>query len=282
MAKRYTDTTIWKNQRWFKKLSPNHKLVWKYLTDTCDHAGVWKVDFGQLVEDTGIDDFNIKDFIECCNYDFDKETGERIVRERVKLVNRSNLWITGFVKFQYENKDFMINPKVPAIKSALTLLKGYGTLTEALSKSYITLTEPFGTTKDKDMDKDNSINSMYLPKEKKEEHLCPKMVKIFKEAHASYPDDPENDLDACLKIAYKIAKQKGWMKETVTNGNMKGVLESWKIIIDFTKNDQFFSKLAISGLNTQWQGLIQSMTNKTTKVIEKKELSQSPPLTIMK
>lgn len=152
MAKRQTDTKIWTTQRWFKKLHPFHKLVWKYLTDMCDHAGIWKIDFGQLVEDTGIDDFELKSFLGSCNKDFDKQNGEQISKERVKLVDKKIIWLTGFIRFQYENKDFKINPKVPAIKSALTILKGYGILEEALNKGYITLSEPFERTIDIDRD----------------------------------------------------------------------------------------------------------------------------------
>lgn len=145
MPKRQTETKIWSTQRWYRKLHPYHKLVWKYLTDCCDHAGIWKIDYGQLVEDTGIEDFNLAQFVEACNGDFDKETGERIFRERIMIVNKGILWITGFVKFQYENKDFLVNPEVPAIKSALHILNGYRILQQALDKGYITLSKPFGT-----------------------------------------------------------------------------------------------------------------------------------------
>lgn len=145
MAKRQTETKIWATQRWYKKLHPYYKLAWKYLTDCCDHAGIWKIDYGQLVDDTGIEDFKLNEFIEACNSDFDKETGERIFRERIMVVGRGVLWLTGFVKFQYENKDFQVNPDVPVVKSALQILNGYGILREALEKGYIALSKPFGT-----------------------------------------------------------------------------------------------------------------------------------------
>lgn len=144
MSKRQAETKIWSTQRWYRKMHPYHKLVWKYLIDCCDHAGIWKIDYGQLVEDTGIEGFNLAQFIEACNTDFDKETGERIFRERVLVVNKGILWITGFVRFQYENKDFQVNPEVQVIKSALAILNGYGILQQALDKGYITLSKPFG------------------------------------------------------------------------------------------------------------------------------------------
>lgn len=144
MAKRYTDTTIWKNQRWFKKLSPIHKLAWKYITDTCDHAGILKIDFSEFVDDLGVDEFNIMEFIKLCNSDFDKETGKKIERERIKLLKNNTVWITGFMKFQYESKgDIKINTLVPAVYSALTELDNLSVLEEGLSKGYLTLSEPF-------------------------------------------------------------------------------------------------------------------------------------------
>lgn len=42
--KRFTETEKWRDP-WFRKLSPAMKCFWSYLTDHCDHAGVWEVDF---------------------------------------------------------------------------------------------------------------------------------------------------------------------------------------------------------------------------------------------
>ena len=43
MAKRFTDTEIWK-KRWFRKLPPRIKCLWYYLKDNCDHAGSFDFD----------------------------------------------------------------------------------------------------------------------------------------------------------------------------------------------------------------------------------------------
>lgn len=40
MSKRFTDTEKWK-KRFIKSLDPVLKLLWIYITDTCDNAGVW-------------------------------------------------------------------------------------------------------------------------------------------------------------------------------------------------------------------------------------------------
>jgi hypothetical protein len=40
MAKRFTDTNKW-NDVWFSQLPNDYKLVWIYMLDTCDNAGIW-------------------------------------------------------------------------------------------------------------------------------------------------------------------------------------------------------------------------------------------------
>ena len=42
MAKRFTDTKIWEED-WFIELPKDYKLFFFYIKDTCDHAGVFKV-----------------------------------------------------------------------------------------------------------------------------------------------------------------------------------------------------------------------------------------------
>ena len=40
MAKRFTDTNKW-NDVWFSQLPNDYKLVWIYILDSCDNAGIW-------------------------------------------------------------------------------------------------------------------------------------------------------------------------------------------------------------------------------------------------
>lgn len=117
-----TDTAIWKTQRWFKKLPPLYKLAWKYITDMCDHAGIWKIDMPELLDDLAIEDFDLKDFFNCCNRDYHKKTGKPITRQRIIEINDEKIWITGFINFQYGGKHQLINKNNHAVKSALEIL----------------------------------------------------------------------------------------------------------------------------------------------------------------
>jgi hypothetical protein len=41
MAKRFTDTDKWKDE-WYTDLPNDYKIIWQYLLDTCDNAGIYK------------------------------------------------------------------------------------------------------------------------------------------------------------------------------------------------------------------------------------------------
>jgi len=43
VMKRFTETLKW-NDPWFRKLTPQNKLIWGWLVDNCDHAGVIEPD----------------------------------------------------------------------------------------------------------------------------------------------------------------------------------------------------------------------------------------------
>jgi hypothetical protein len=73
MANRLTDNEKWK-KAWFRKLSPVNKCFWNYLTDNCNHAGIWEVDFeaaefyiGQSIDLGDIKEIFKKQFIEIDN-----------------------------------------------------------------------------------------------------------------------------------------------------------------------------------------------------------------------
>ena len=47
MAKRMSETEKWKDP-WFEGLSKDFKLIWLYLLDDCDNAGIWQMSIRRL------------------------------------------------------------------------------------------------------------------------------------------------------------------------------------------------------------------------------------------
>lgn len=141
MPKRYTDTNIWKTQKWFKKLSILHKLTWKYLVDACDHAGIWKIDVGELCDDLGVEEFDLDEFIEQCNLDYSKQKGSRISRERIVKIKDDHLWITGAIGFQFGDKNGRVPGKSQIVNSALKILISFDILEVALDKKLFSVVD---------------------------------------------------------------------------------------------------------------------------------------------
>lgn len=106
MAKRFTDTEKLKRP-WMRGLSIPHKVLWCYVLDCCDIAGVWYVDFGMASFVIG--------------YDFDRSVAEKAFEKQIE-VNGDRWLIKDFISFQYgqmrpENKMFRnVQAKLEAFK----------------------------------------------------------------------------------------------------------------------------------------------------------------------
>ncbi len=128
MSKRFTCTDKWK-KRFIKNLPIEYKLLWFYILDDCDHAGIWHTDFevasirigNQIDEKIAIDYFE----------------------EKICIIDNGEKWfIPSFINFQYGELKEDCKPH----KSVITILKKY-----SLYKQF---TEGMYTLKDKDKDKD--------------------------------------------------------------------------------------------------------------------------------
>ncbi len=184
MAKRFGDTDIWKKQRWFRKLTPEYKLAFCYIKDQCDHAGIWKVDCSDLIEDLGLESFDLINFIESINTEYNKISGENIIKDRLVLLKNNIIWITGFIQFQYEGKDKLVKPNNNLVKGALFILDSIifnpcqplPTLANPCEKTTLleqglngfhiktnqglaVLRQGLATLKEKERDKDNKLNT---------------------------------------------------------------------------------------------------------------------------
>lgn len=88
MAKRFTDTDKWKKP-FLRGLDGPYKLLWFYILDDCDMAGIWQVDFEVARIRTGVD----------VNY----ESAIRLFGERVQPIDKFKWFIPDFINFQYGN-----------------------------------------------------------------------------------------------------------------------------------------------------------------------------------
>lgn len=152
MAKRLTDSTKW-NDNWFTELPADVKLIWLYILDTCDHAGVYKVSYKLIKFNTGTE----RTETEIIEY----------LKDRIYIAD-DKWFIPKFITFQYKN---FFTSKTPAIVSARELLISHNiikpndnvlpTLNKELCKDSTTLIEPLPNdyirTKDMDMDTDKDM-----------------------------------------------------------------------------------------------------------------------------
>lgn len=130
MAKRLTDTDKWKDE-WYSNLSNDYKIIWQWLLDNCDHAGICKKNMRLL------------NFM--CNTSVKEEEIIEVMEGRVVSV-KDNWFIPNFLKFQYKT----LTSKKPVIVSVVNRLletNCYTMIPKSFGNDYLII-------KDKDKDKD--------------------------------------------------------------------------------------------------------------------------------
>lgn len=150
MAKRFTDSDKWRKP-WFRSLPTSARMTWVYLTDNCDHAGVWPAAFDLMTGDLGFEVTRdqLRDWF-----------GSKILR-----LNDDKYFLPGFIEFQYGELSRSSNPHNSVIKIlekngidpiSLTFFeqypKGIGTLMD----------KDKDQAKDKDKDRDKINTSQDL------------------------------------------------------------------------------------------------------------------------
>ena len=130
MAKRFTDNQKW-SKSWFMDLEIEDKLLWIYMTDSCDHAGVWEINWKLTSFMVGFQVAKLPDSFE----------------KQVYKINEKKYFIKDFIDFQYGQ----LSENNRAHNSVLTILNKYMLIKQG---AYMPLTSPFQGGKDKDKDKD--------------------------------------------------------------------------------------------------------------------------------
>lgn len=107
MAKRLTDTGKWKKD-WFKKLPLEYKLLWLYILDDCDHAGIWDVDIEVAELRLGT------------KFSLEKARGYFNIN-MVVLENGTKWFVPDFIQFQYGH----FNESNKMFKSIMPIINKY-------------------------------------------------------------------------------------------------------------------------------------------------------------
>jgi len=135
MAKRFTDTEKWK-KGFIKSLTPEYKLLWLYILDDCDHAGIWHYEP------------EIAEIRLGCKIDWNE--ARRIFSDKIHVFDCGDKWfIPAFLDFQYPK----FSEEIRACKSAINLLKKYNLL-EIYREGNKPFINPLQRVKDTDKDKD--------------------------------------------------------------------------------------------------------------------------------
>ena len=200
MAKRFMDNSIFEKQ-WFRELPVRLKIVWFYLINKCDHAGILNdLDVGLLSYQIG-DNYTIDEILEAFN-------------DNIEQIGDNKFYLTKFCKFQYGE----LNPNVKVHKSVIKLL----------DKHNIELDNPLVSVKDKDKDKGKDINTKKeefakrVEKEVFDMHLDPNMIKEFIEYWTEH-NDGGHVLRYEQQSIFNVRKRMStWVKNSKKfNSNMK-------------------------------------------------------------
>jgi coenzyme F420-reducing hydrogenase delta subunit len=115
MAKRFTDTEKWKDE-WFTDLTNDYKVIWQYLLDTCDNAGIFKK--------------NIKILNIMCNTNVSAEDILNTFKGRISILSDDKWFINKFCVFQYGSE--FLNSKNKAVTSAVQKLIDNGIIDKTM------------------------------------------------------------------------------------------------------------------------------------------------------
>lgn len=135
MAKRLTDSGKW-NKPYLRTMKASYKLLWLFILDECDHAGVWQVDIEVAQIKIG-EKLNIEAAL------------ESFKGKIVPFCDGEKWLIIDFIDFQYGK----LNPQNRVHESVINLLSKYDLLDDE-NNIIKPLANPLQRVKDKDKDKD--------------------------------------------------------------------------------------------------------------------------------
>lgn len=206
MAKRFTDTGKW-NKPFIRSMKAPYKLLWLYILDECDHAGVWQVD---------LDVAQIK-----IGEKLNLETALSSFSEKVYPFDGGGKWfIPDFIEFQYGE----LNPDNRAHKSVLNILSKYNLLNIQIKPLASPLHGAMDMDKDKDKDKESEKSSIISSKN----FTAPSQTQVA-EYITKYSSEKKitSDPDAFAQKFVLHYQQKGWMVGKVKMKDWQAGVRNW-------------------------------------------------------
>ena len=215
MAKRFTDTDKWK-KGFIKNLPAKYKLLWLYILDDCNHAGIWDTDFEVASIRIGSK--------------INEKEAAQVLGEQIKIFDGGNKWfIPKFIDFQYGQ----LNENVNAHKSVIKLLDKYDVYNiEGISPVDVAgfegeISKPVKFKRFKKptiqevneycIERNNSVNSESF-------------IDFYESNGWKVGKNPMKDWKACVRT---------WEKNTIktkTNSKVDTQIDSWKKAREILKN----------------------------------------------
>ena len=188
-----TDTDKWK-KRFVRELSPQHKLLWFYILDDCNHAGIWDVDLEVASIRVGFD---------LTHDNLPSSFGEKVI----SFDNGDKWFIPEFIDFQYGE----LNPNSNVHKSVIALLEKYNL------EGYLKGSQRVQSTlNNKDKDKD-----IVKVKAKVKRFVKPTIEEV-----TDYCNERNNDVDA--EKFYDYYSSNGWKVGKNAMKDWKASVRTWE------------------------------------------------------
>jgi len=188
-----TDTDKWK-KRFVRELSPQHKLLWFYILDDCNHAGIWDVDLEVASIRVGFD---------LSHDNLPSSFGEKVI----SFDNGDKWFIPEFIDFQYGE----LNPNSNVHKSVIALLDKYNL------EGYLKGSQGVQSTlNNKDKDKD-----IVKAKVKVKRFTKPTIEEVV-----DYCNERNNDVDA--EKFYDYYSSNGWKVGKNGMKDWKASVRTWE------------------------------------------------------
>ena len=225
MAKRYTDSLKW-DDPFFADLSNEYKLLWIFILDKCNHAGIYKVNP------------RMAEFCLGTKYDWTKVLG--VFKGRIQSLNDEKWFIPKFIEYQYG----VLVETNRVHHSILQILTKEGLYKDCSRTILGSKDKDKEKDKVKDKEKENSISLFWehylLKTQKKFTLTTDKKALIKKRLETHSLEDLKRAVDnfviddwegraSHLDLIYCIGKQQGkpdnldkWLNKAVVRTNDKG------------------------------------------------------------